>query len=207
VSNRVMSTMQALPTTGTGAPVMTPSSTSETSPLEALRRGDRRAAEAMVDETYAMVFASLMRMTGDRELAADLTQETYSRAWRSIAGFDGRSRLSTWLYRIAYTSFLNHRRRPRPWGPSLDDPSQAVPAVDPDPDPEARAAARREAERLRLAVLALPDALRFTVGAHYWGELSVREIARADGVSTVAIRKRLRKGLDALRRSLEENPS
>src|SRR5512143_2825723 len=81
--------------------------------IAAIRGGDRTAAEEMVDRTYAAVFASLCRLCGDSELAADLTQETYQKAWAALPGFDGRSQLFTWLYRIAYTTFLNHIRRPR----------------------------------------------------------------------------------------------
>ena len=88
--------------------------------LAAIRGGDRSAAEELVDRTYSSVFASLFRLCGDRDLAADLTQETYRKAWEALPGFDGRSQFFTWLYRIGYTTFLNHIRRPRLMK-SLDD--------------------------------------------------------------------------------------
>jgi DNA-directed RNA polymerase specialized sigma24 family protein len=81
--------------------------------IVALRSGDRAAAERLVEQTYEQVFASLCRMCGDRELAADLTQDTYARAWRSLDSFEGRCQFFTWLYRIAYTTFLNHVRKPQ----------------------------------------------------------------------------------------------
>src|SRR5512133_22796 len=81
--------------------------------VNAAKLGDRDAAEQLVERTYSAVYAALYRMChGDAELAADLTQDTYRKAWESLAGFDCRSKLSTWLYRIAYTTFLNHVRRP-----------------------------------------------------------------------------------------------
>src|SRR3954462_5161862 len=89
--------------------------------LAAIRAGDRMAAEEMVERTYSAVFASLFRLCGDGDLAADLTQETYQKAWAALPNFDGRSQLFTWLYRIAYTTFLNYIRRPRRVT-SLDDP-------------------------------------------------------------------------------------
>src|SRR5947209_9295567 len=66
--------------------------------LEAIRAGDRAAAEEMVERTYSAVFASLFRLCGDSDRAADLTQETYQKAWAALPGFDGRSPLFTWLY-------------------------------------------------------------------------------------------------------------
>jgi hypothetical protein len=74
----------------------------EKSLLEAVRQGDREAAEVMVERTYSAVYASLFRLCSDGDLAADLTQETYQKAWTALRGFDGRSQLFTWLYRIAY---------------------------------------------------------------------------------------------------------
>ena len=61
-----------------------------------------------------------------------------------------------------------------------------------------------DALRLRRAVLALPEELRFAVTAHFWGEVPVREIARQEGLSSVAIRKRLRRAVSRLRAELEE---
>ncbi len=63
--------------------------------------------------TYPLIYRSLYRLCGDGDTASDLTQDTYARAWRALDQFDGRSRFSTWLYRIAYTTFLNHVRRPQ----------------------------------------------------------------------------------------------
>jgi len=170
--------------------------------LTAIRGGDRGAAEEIVERTYSAVFASLYRLCGDQDLAADLTQETYQKAWAALPNFDGRSQLFTWLYRIAYTTFLNYVRRPRrmtsldaPEAPEMPDHAPAVDQVLSD---------REEAERLRAAVLRLPEDLRFTVTAHFWGGLAVKEIAKIEEITTVAIRKRLHKAFSILETSLDE---
>jgi RNA polymerase sigma-70 factor (ECF subfamily) len=170
--------------------------------LSALAAGDRRAAERLVEQTYRGVFALLRRLSGDPELAADLTQETYRKAWDALPGFDGRSQFSTWLYRIAYTTFLNHLRRPRLLVPMEDEREAAIP--DPAPPPDESAGQSVAGDRLRRAVLALPDELRYTVTALYWGDLPVKEIARHEGVTPVAIRKRLKRAFAALALALEE---
>lgn len=170
--------------------------------IAAIRDGDRSAAEEMVDRTYAAVFASLCRLCGDSDLAADLTQETYQKAWAALPRFDGRSQLFTWLYRIAYTTFLNHIRRPRKMT-SLDD--EAAPDLrDNAPTAEEALEKNQEAERLRAAVLQLPDDLQFTVTAHFWGGLAVKEIAGIENITTVAIRKRLHKAFTILESYLDE---
>lgn len=165
--------------------------------LARAREGDRAAAETLVERTYGLVYAALHRMTGGKEdLAADLTQETYRKAWEALDRFDGRSSLSTWLFRIAYNTFLNSVRGPRRLLPLEEEHAEAVRAD--DPDPSEIAAAREESERIRRAVLALPEELRVVVTGLYWGELPVAEVARQEGITGVAIRKRLKKALSIL---------
>lgn len=169
--------------------------------LTAMASGDRRAAEELVDATYSRIYAALSRLSGGRrELAADLTQETYQKAWKSLAGFDQRARFSTWLYRIAYNTFLNHIRRPV----RLMDDGSIEDRRDPALGPEALFQRRETDFRLRKAILELPESLRFTLTARFWAEMSVEDIARLEQVSGAAIRKRLKKAKKALRDLLEE---
>lgn len=170
--------------------------------LAALAAGDRQAADRLVEQTYRGVYALLRRLCGDPDLAADLTQETYRKAWDALPGFDRRARFSTWLFRIAYTTFLNHLRRPRRLVPLEEKHEAAVP----DPAPAADEVLGREVagDHLRRAVLALPEDLRYTVTALFWGELPVKEVARQAGITAVAIRKRLKKALRMLALTLEE---
>jgi RNA polymerase sigma factor (sigma-70 family) len=169
--------------------------------LAAMAAGDRAAGERLVERTYRGVYSFLRRLCGDPELAADLTQETYRKAWDALAGFHGRAQFSTWLCRIAYHVFLNHLRRPRRLVP-LEDRAEA--AADPAPAADEVLGQAAEGERLRRAVLMLPEEQRFTVTALYWGEHTVREVALDQGVSGVAIRKRLKRALGALARLLAE---
>ena len=178
-----------------------PAAADERSLLEAIRAGDRAAAEELVDRTYSAVFASVFRLCGDRDLAADLTQETYQKAWTALSRFDGRSQFFTWLYRIAYTTFLNYIRRPRRMT-SLDEP-EAEEMGSEEPSAEEVVVADEQSQRLRQSVLQLPDDLRFTVTAHFWGGLAVKEIASIENITTVAIRKRLHKAFSMLEGMLE----
>lgn len=71
-----------------------------------------RAFEQLLRRHQGMVRAQLRRLLhGDDAGADDLAQETFLLAWRKLDQFRGDARFSTWLYRIAYTCFLQAGRK------------------------------------------------------------------------------------------------
>jgi RNA polymerase sigma factor (sigma-70 family) len=73
----------------------------------ALLGDDRGAFEQLVRRHQGMVRAQLCRLLqGDQAAADDLAQETFLLAWRKLDQFRSDARFSTWLYRIAYSCFL-----------------------------------------------------------------------------------------------------
>lgn len=77
-----------------------------------LLTNDRRAFEQLLRRHQGMVRAQLRRLLrGDPATADDLAQETFLLAWRKLDQFRGDARFSTWLYRIAYTCFLQAQRK------------------------------------------------------------------------------------------------
>jgi RNA polymerase sigma-70 factor (ECF subfamily) len=55
----------------------------------------------IIDEHWAKIYRLAVRMTGQPSEADEIAQETFFRAFRSYSKFEGRSKVETWLYRIA----------------------------------------------------------------------------------------------------------
>lgn len=72
---------------------------------------DRIAFELLVRRYQSPLRNFLRRLTRDIERADDLAQETFLKLYTSIDSYQGTAKFSTWLYRIAYNSFLNDIRK------------------------------------------------------------------------------------------------
>jgi RNA polymerase sigma-70 factor (ECF subfamily) len=79
--------------------------------IQRCREGDRQAQAELYRCTSEKIYRLLLRMTRSPDDAFDLTQQTYVQALPNLCRFDGRSALSTWLYRIAVNQALRFRHR------------------------------------------------------------------------------------------------
>ena len=78
-----------------------------------LRAGDRKAFQELFRRAGGMVFSLVLRLVHDRELSEDLTQEVFLKVYQALPGYQGRSSLSTWIYRIAYNTALSEMEKAR----------------------------------------------------------------------------------------------
>ena len=72
-----------------------------------------RAFEEIVNHYSQPLYWQIRRLVVDHEDADNVVQNTFIKAWTNITSFRGESKLSTWLYKIAYNeslTFLNHKR-------------------------------------------------------------------------------------------------
>ncbi|MFI7060111.1 sigma-70 family RNA polymerase sigma factor [Kribbella sp. NPDC050124] len=97
--------------------------------LQRAREGDREAFAALVEPHRAELQLHCYRMLGSLQDAEDAVQETLLSAWIGLAGFEGRSSVRTWLYRIATNRCLNVLRS------STRRPVAPVPLPVPPPEP------------------------------------------------------------------------
>ena len=162
--------------------------------IQLVRAGQgQEAFERLVPAYRRRVFGLAFSILRDRAAAEDLAQEVFVKLWQALPRYDGRARLSTWIYAItrnAAISALRARRR----SVSMSDAAvfaeveglAAVPAADPV-----------EAGLLR-QVEALPEKQRQAVMLYYMDERPVDEVAEMMGMPVNTVKTHLHRARASL---------
>lgn len=81
--------------------------------IELVLNGNAQAFSEIVDRYRDFVFGMALRFTGDRSDAQDVSQEIFLRIYGNLHRFNGKSKFSTWLYRISYNLCIDWTRKHR----------------------------------------------------------------------------------------------
>jgi RNA polymerase sigma-70 factor (ECF subfamily) len=183
---------------------------SEESRLVRLAKDGDETAFVELHRKYSRLATSVIfRIMKNQEDTEDVLQETFVRALTHIHSFDGRSKFSTWLTRIAINTSLMQlrKRRSRPeYMREMNYDGEAemmLDMADPAPDPEKNCIRNNAISEVRRAVQRLPVALRETIALRCSEGLAVRDIATTMGVSVAAAKSRLMRANNAVRQILE----
>jgi RNA polymerase sigma factor (sigma-70 family) len=180
----------------------------EKSLVEAAKAGQSTAFAELCERHAQQLFRAAHRITRNREDAEDAVQDTFLRAFVHLTDFDGRSSFATWLTRIAINSALMVIRKKRSLPEITMEPTDdfgrdglRYQIADQALDPEKRYAKSEEERILKTAVQSLRPALREVVKIQRLQERSMRETAKAMGISLAAAKGRLFHAKLALRKS------
>lgn len=154
------------------------------------------------------LYRRVLGIVQNREDAEDALQDGLLSAFRDFRRFEGRSRLSTWLMRIAINAALMRLRSRRTLpAASLDEVLEGttVPAanrmVDPNPSPEQLCLNAELSRVLARSIDGLSPDMQTAVSLRYMQGLSTREAARSCGISENTLKSRLRRARQRLARS------
>src|ERR1700722_5638563 len=161
------------------------------------KRGESAAFDELWRAYAKGVLRTTYRITRNREDAEDALQDSFLSAFANIRAFDGRSRFSTWLMRIAINSSLMIvRKKHTAFELSLDarapDGGREVADLpDRAPDPETQFVRTERAEILRQAIGTLRPSIRRAIELQKLGGHSVQETAAKMGLTVTAAKSRL----------------
>jgi RNA polymerase sigma-70 factor, ECF subfamily len=169
------------------------------------------AFDQLVERHHARAFRLARSVVGDDDDARDISQEAFIRVYESAYRFDGRSRFSTWFYRIIVNLCIDHLRRTKWWRRLLplasggEDPHE--PRIEPlsdEPPPEVEVMRKEMAVNLNEMLNKLSSNQRLAVMLQVQEGLSSREIAEVLKCSESTARVHIYRGLMRLKKALRE---
>lgn len=127
---------------------------------------------------------------GNKSDADDLAQDALVKAYLSLAGYQNKGKFRSWLFKIAYNTFLNHKASCRTLE-SIDEARTLIGGNEAD--------SSFEHQNLYLALRTLPPKERSAITLFYLNGYSIKEIATITDASEGAVKQQLSRGRDKLK--------
>jgi RNA polymerase sigma-70 factor (ECF subfamily) len=181
--------------------------TEEKELVDRLSKGDMDAFRELVETYKKKLYFFALDMVGDPADAEDISQEVFLKAFRGFKTFKRDARLSSWLYRIAYNTSIDHLRR-RPLTPEavedsvLDAGSDGFRESPASSDPARTAEARLLSARVEKALQNVSDRERTVFRLRHTNDLKLDEIAETMQISIGSVKSYLFRCLRKLQKEL-----
>lgn len=143
------------------------------------------AFSAIVRQHSESVYWHIRRMVLQHEDANDIVQNTFIKAWMNIDGFQGKSKISTWLYRIAINETLTFLNKRQCTTVSLDTPEGAIAE---QLESDTYFCGERADAILQEAIARLPEKQRLVFNMKYFSEMKYEEISAILDTSVGALK-------------------
>lgn len=169
--------------------------------IKQVTEGDEGAFEQLVRKYQHAVFDAVYRYVGNYGDVEDIAQEIFLKLWRKAKTFEGKSKFSTWFYRIVVNHCLNYRNKHKNTTVSLDEmterekiPESLIVRVDFEP--------RQKAEIVRKAISDLPERQRIALILSTYEDKSYKEIAQIMNISLSSLESLIFRAKEALKKKL-----
>jgi len=180
------------------------------------RENDPEAVDQLVRRYQKKVYQIAYQMSGsDPEEARDCTQEALIQVFRNLGRFEGRSRFSTWLYRVVVNTCLDARRRRRRWlrmiftrRPGIQDDADAdtildnLPAPEDGMDPVSNVSGEELKNDVADALRRLSEKQRTVFQLKVFQEMTIPEIAAVTGMAEGTVKSHLFRATQSVREQL-----
>jgi RNA polymerase sigma-70 factor (ECF subfamily) len=159
--------------------------------------------EELVRRYQRPISAYVYRMVGDYEAALDLTQEIFIKVYGSLARYRSEFKFSTWIYKIAHNSAVDHLRRNAGRERSLSSGTEGdqydLPIESSGLSPEQESERRERRLEIEAVVRSLPNAYRELILLRHSQDLTYEEIVEVTGLPLGTVKNRLFRAREMMR--------
>jgi RNA polymerase sigma-70 factor (ECF subfamily) len=165
--------------------------------------------EELVRRYQRPLVSYVYRMTGNYESALDLTQEVFIKVYGSLARYRPEYKFSTWIYRIAHNTAIDHLRRHSTREQELevttgDGDTYEKPYASGAPTPEEESLSAERRAEIEDVIQSLPASYRELIVLRHAHDLSYDEIADVTGLPLGTVKNRIFRAREAMRTPLVE---
>jgi RNA polymerase sigma-70 factor (ECF subfamily) len=156
--------------------------------LRSVAAGDAAALERLYERHAGALFGYLHRLAGDRMTAEEILQDTMLAIWRSAGSFQGRAKVTTWLFGVARRQAHNRLRGrfdPEPAAADLPDPPDRAAG------PEELAIAAAGGTPVAAAIDLLPAHHRDVIALVFVAGLPLADVAEVLAIPVGTVKSRL----------------
>jgi len=170
--------------------------------IQRVLNGEDDAYAHLINQHKEMIMALCSKMVQSPIDAEELAQDTFIKAYRQLRSFKGKSKFSTWLYRIAYFTCINHLRKNKQKSVEINEWNH--PATGNNDTMDSLTSSDQKLF-IQLALNQLKPQERALITLFYLEEQSIAEIAQITGLSKSNTKVKIHRSRKKLRRFLEEN--
>ncbi|MGB3478139.1 MAG: RNA polymerase sigma factor [bacterium] len=165
--------------------------------------GNENAFQELIIRYQQAVFSTIHRYIGNYDNVEDLAQEIFIKVWRNAGKFRGKSKFSTWLYRIVVNHCLNYNSKHKVNPISLDElvkqghtPKSLSVQVDWEK--------KQKIEQVQKAIKELPDRQRIALVLAHYEQKSHKEIAQIMQISLSSVHSLIFRARCTLKKKLKK---
>jgi len=168
-------------------------------------KGEKQAFAMLVDEYKNPIYNLAYRMTNNLHDAEDLAQETFIRAYQNLARYDRNKKFFTWLYTIGINLIRNHlKKNSTPIDPLTEINIASACRIQENKTTEENIPAEEKMIQLEKSLLKLPVDLREAIVLKYYQGLTFEEVSAITGDSQSAVKMRIYRGLETLKKIIQK---
>ena len=159
--------------------------------INAIKNGDTNAYSKLVDRYKDLVFTLAIRMLKNREEAEEVAQDTFIKVFKSLDNFQGDSKFSTWIYRIAYNTCLDNIKKNKKFINDIAIDEFTVNKLKTIDNALETIISKERSQLIKQCIDRLPEESSALLTLFYFEELSLEEISKIINVEANTVKVRL----------------
>lgn len=164
--------------------------------MHKIAKGDAKSFQSLLTLYERSVFSYVWRLTTDIPSAEDITQDVFLKVWKNASSWKPDFQLKTWLYKIAYTTFIDKIKTEKTTAELPEN------LVDNSPTAEQDFIQTEQETRVKIAIKALPEQQRQALILCYYQGLKAKEIAEIMNMKTNAVEVMIHRAKQTLKEIL-----